>query len=80
MKKPSYMTDGSRGIEGSGTTNSFTKSKTGAGQLTPPGLVSFPAGPESAEYQNGAVFTAKAAGDQKVAMTPLMYHSDPKEG
>ena len=79
MKKPSYMTDGSRGIEGSGTTNSFTKSKTGAGELTPAGLVSYPAGPESAEYQTGADFTAKAAGTQKVSMIPLMYSSDPKD-
>lgn len=77
MQKPKYMTPGSRSaIEGSGTTNSFPTPKMGAGELTPPGLVSYPAGAANVSYQNGATTPAKAASTIQVGITPLTYKKD----
>ena len=69
-----YQTPGSRSAaEGSGVSGSLPTMTEGAGQLTPPGMVSFPSGSPEVAYQQGASFTAKAAGTPQVSMKPLSY-------
>ena len=75
---PKYQTPGSRSAaEGSGVTNSIPAIAPGAGQLTPPGLVSYPGGSPDVSYRDGAGFTAKGGpikgGGASVSMTPLSY-------
>lgn len=71
---PKYQTPGSRSAaEGSGLTGSLPQMKEGAGQLTPPGMVSYPGGSPDVSYQQGATFTAKAAGTPQISMGPLTY-------
>ena len=73
---PKYQTPGSRSAaEGSGVTNSIPTQKEWAGELTPPGMVSYPSGSPSVEYSNGATFTAKAASTVVVQHVPLNYGS-----
>lgn len=78
MKKmPKYMTPGSRSAaEGSGSTGSFPTVKPGAGELTPPGLVSHPSGAANVSYQNGASMPAVAASTVMAKMGPLTYAKD----
>ena len=80
MKKPSYMKPGTRSIEGSGVDNSFPKLEPGLGELTPPGLVSYPAGAPTVAYQQGASTSAVASwpatSGSSVSTTPLAYHED----
>lgn len=81
MKKPNYMQPGVRSVEGSGVKDSFPKMKVGLGELTPPGFVSYPNGPASVSYAQGAANVPVGAPRKSSAdMTPLTYHEDPKEG
>lgn len=71
---PKYQTPGSRSAaEGSGVTGSLPEMKPGAGELTPPGLVSYPGGSPNVEYANGAGFTAKGGSTNEASMGPLTY-------
>ena len=71
---PTYQTPGARSAaEGSGVTGSIPTIKPGAGELTPPGMVSYPGGNAQVSYQNGAGFTAKAASTVQVSKAPLTY-------
>lgn len=71
---PKYQTPGTTSVaEGSGVTNSIPMMKEGAGELTPPGLVSYPGGPADVEYAMGAQFTAKGGSTNTVSMGPLTY-------
>lgn len=71
---PKYQTPGSRSpAEGSGVTGSIPEIKPGAGELSPPGLVSHPGGSATVSYQAGATFTAKAASTVVVSKAPLNY-------
>ena len=80
MKKPSYMKPGVRSVEGSGVEGSFPKMKEGLGELTPAGFVSYPSGPASVEYAQGATNVPIGAPRRSSAtMTPLSAHEDAKE-
>jgi len=75
QKKPSYMKPGVRSIEGSGVEGSFPDLKPGLGELTPPGLVSYPGGPSEVTYSQGATtpLANPVQGGQAVTMVPLTY-------
>lgn len=68
---PKYQTPGSRSAaEGSGVTGSIPEMKAGAGELTPPGFVSYPGGSDSVEYMQGAGFTAVGGTGTSAQMSP----------
>lgn len=75
---PKYMKPGARSVAGSGLDPSvFGGPQDKVGELTPPGLVSYPQGAGEVSYSNGASTPATAAYDtNRQGMTALINPKD----